>query len=210
MRKLIYANGKEIAKRYVGERLVWSADDGLIRITSTMVYSSGLDEDDLSINGTPPLLAIGSTALKEVYLDNKKQTITSDNFNRVTENRSSLYIEFNKTLGQLGISSGMSVGESVTCVYEVTSDLIYFKTKLAASASSSTTSLRFSESVPKFKRADVKCIIVDKIPIGLSNVEHDFWLEIGGTSVSLREQLGSLGLNKTYPSGTEVTFIKKK
>lgn len=209
MRKLIYSNEKEIKKRYVGERLVWSADDGLIRITSTMTYSSGLDEDDLSINGTPPLLAIGSTALKEVYLDNKKQTIASDNFNRVTENRSSLYIEFNKTLGRLGISSGMSVGESVTCVYEVTSDLIYFKTKLAASASSSTTSLRLSESVPKFKRADVKCIIVDKIPIGLSNVEHDFWFEIGGTIVSLREQLGSLGLNKSYPSGTEVIFVKK-
>lgn len=209
MRKLIHADGKDIARRYVGERLVWSADDGLIRITSTMAYSSGLDEDDLSINGIQTLLALGSTGLKEVYLDNKKQSITSDNFNRVTENRSSLYIEFTKTLGRLGISSGMAVNESVTCVYEVTSDLIYFKTKLAASASSSTTSLRLSESVPEFKRADVKCIIVDKIPIGLSNVKHDFYGNIGGTIVSLREQLGSLGLNKSYPSGTEVIFVKK-
>ena len=209
MRKLIYSNDKEIAKRYVGSRLVWSSDDGLLRITSTTAFSSGLDEDDLSINGTPPLLAIGSTGLKEVYLDNKKQTITSDNFNRVTENRSSLYIEFTKTLGRLGISSGMAVNESVTCVYEITSDLVYFKTKLAISVSSSGTLLRFSESVPKFKRADVKCIIVDKIPINLSNVNHDFYGDIGGDDVSLTESLGSIGLHKTYPSGTEVIFVKK-
>lgn len=209
MRKLIHADGKDIARRYVGERLVWSADDGLIRITSTMAYSSGLDEDDLSINGIQTLLALGSTGLKEVYLDNKKQSITSDNFNRVTENRSSLYIEFTKTLGRLGISSGMAVNESVTCVYEITSDLIYFKTKLGSSVSSSTTEVLFSQSVPEFKRADVKCIIIGKTPISLSNVKHDFYGNIGGSSVSLTERLGSLGLDKSYPSGTEVIFVKK-
>lgn len=209
MRKLIHADGKDIARRYVGERLVWSADDGLIRITSTMAYSSGLDEDDLSINGIQTLLALGSTGLKEVYLDNKKQSITSDNFNRVTENRSSLYIEFTKTLGRLGISSGMAVNESVTCVYEITSDLIYFKTKLGSSVSSSTTEVLFSQSVPEFKRADVKCIIIGKTPISLSNVKHDFYGNIGGGRISLTERLGSLGLDKSYPSGTEVIFVKK-
>lgn len=217
MRKLIFANGKDVVKRYVGDKMVWTKSGGDIYSAILTVYSDEVTTDKVS------LLFIHNDDYKMDFDKVEKIIIVKSGIVINKSDISMLFyltaygmVQFNKTLRELGLQERLRKGDSLEFHFsepleklppkpetpkepETPKDFVF---TLITSTRENERYLYFKEDVSVLRNKKITSM---KVGVNRQNVDPNEIVRIdySDDGIALNKTVGQLGLG-TLGSGTSI------